>query len=321
MQLGPGVAFTMTASTGPDRASVMDQLKRRLDILVDPIPPDAPIIYFDVPVHLNVGDLMILAGTEALLAHHGRRVSHRFSVRDYSRFLEAVTDRHVLVCHGGGNLGNVWPAHEALRQDILRRFPRNRFVILPQTAHFHDTASAAVLGEAYRVHPDCTLFVRDERSRDLVQRHMGVPCTLAPDMAHFLWRQEHNFRAGEGELLMRRTDREAADSAAVCPGIDWRDLLMPGDSLMFRALARAMTLNASATVQPLLMKAWRLHAGRLVAHAEACFDRCAAIRSDRLHAVILGCLLGKGAAMIDNSYGKLSSYFDTWMPGMVPLER
>ena len=77
-------------------------------------------------------------------------------------------------------------------------------------------------------------------------------------------------------------------------------------------------VNPSVAVQAMLMTSWRPQRDRVIAGATAHFQAKARIRADRLHAVILGCLLGKDVAMDDNSYGKLSSYFDTWMPGLVP---
>ena len=299
----------------------MDALKRRLDALTETIPAESPVIFLDIPMHLNVGDLLIFAGTESLLARHGRRVTHRFSSKDYARFLDAVTDRHVLLLQGGGNLGDLWPEHESVRQDVLRRFPHNRVVIFPQTVHFRNMQNAAACGAAYRDHPDCTLFVRDETSRKLAERHMGVPCRTAPDAAHYLWRSGPTFgadAAGHGELVFRRTDQEAARLELAPGGVDWQDILTPRDRSLFRMQRHAFRLNPSAALQALLMGMWRGHRDRLIARAAAHFRTKARIRADRLHAVILACLLGKEVTMEDNNYGKLSSYFDTWMPGLIP---
>ncbi|MGE0665494.1 MAG: polysaccharide pyruvyl transferase family protein [Sphingomonadales bacterium] len=297
----------------------MAELASRHGALADIVPRGAPVIYADVPVHYNVGDLLIHAGTEALAARHGWRVTHRFSVHDYRHFLDAVTDEHVLLLHGGGNLGDLWPEHEALRQLLLRRF-RNKTVVLPQSMHFQDRAAAESCGEAYREHPDCTLFVRDDASRRVAGAWMGVSCEIMPDMAHALWRSKalSSGASGTGELLMRRTDQEAPGGRPM-EGMDWNDILTRPDRLLLRALVEGMGRNRSPALQRLMANAWRAQAARLVGRAAALFGRHARIRSDRLHAVLLGCLLDKNVAAIDNSYGKLSSYFDTWMPGMVPV--
>ncbi|MEN3975540.1 polysaccharide pyruvyl transferase family protein [Emcibacter sp. SYSU 3D8] len=307
-----------------ERAAAMGALKQRLGALVDAIPADAPVIYLDIPIHLNVGDLLIFAGTERLLARHMRQVTHRFSSKDYARFLDAVTDRHVLLMHGGGNLGDLWPEHESVRQDILRRFPHNRVVVFPQTVHFRDMGNAAACGAAYRDHPDCILFVRDETSRKVAERHMGVPCRTAPDAAHHLWRSGDIYRAdagGRGELVLRRTDQEAAESERAPDGIDWQDIITPADRAIFRMQKHAIRLNSSVPLQALLMGSWRGHRDRVIRRASTHFRTRSRIRTDRLHAVILGCLLGKEVIMEDNNYGKLSAYFDTWMPELIPRGR
>lgn len=304
-------------TAGESQAALMAALGARHDALAGIVPPEAPIIYFDVPVHHNLGDLLIYAGTEALMARFGRRITHRFSVLDYRHFLDAVTDRHVLLLHGGGNMGDLWPGHEAMRQDLLRRF-RNKTVVLPQTVHFRDRA----VGAAYREHPDCTVLVRDTVSRRVAEEWMDVKSAVMPDMAHALWWAGDPFGgapAGRGELCLRRTDKEAAGNLPAGEGIDWRDVLSMPDRAFRRMLVRAMADNRNALVQRALTQAWRWQRDRLVARATTLFARHAAVRSDRLHAVLLGCLLGKDVSIIDNSYGKLSSYFDTWMPGLTSL--
>ncbi len=308
-------------TAGESQAALMAALGARHDALSGIVPPQAPIIYFDVPVHHNLGDLLIYAGTEALLARFGWHITHRFSVLDYRHFLDAVTDRHVLLLHGGGNMGDLWPGHEPMRQDLLRRF-RNKTVVLPQTIHFQDRAAAAACGAAYREHPDCTVLVRDAVSRRVAEDWMGVTCAVMPDMAHALWWSGDPFGggpSGSGELCLRRTDKEAPGGVPASEGIDWRDVLTIPDRVFRRLLVRAMTRNRDARVQRALTEAWRWQRDRLIARAAALFARHESIRSDRLHAALLGCLLGKDVSIIDNSYGKLSSYFDTWMPPLTSL--
>jgi exopolysaccharide biosynthesis predicted pyruvyltransferase EpsI len=37
------------------------------------------------------------------------------------------------------------------------------------------------------------------------------------------------------------------------------------------------------------------------------------VLTDRLHAVILSCLLGRPMVALDNTYGKIGSFVDTWL--------
>ncbi|UIF89512.1 polysaccharide pyruvyl transferase family protein (plasmid) [Cupriavidus necator] len=41
-----------------------------------------------------------------------------------------------IVFHGGGNLGDLYPLHDNFRKLVIKRYPNNKIVILPQTIHF-----------------------------------------------------------------------------------------------------------------------------------------------------------------------------------------
>jgi pyruvyl transferase EpsO len=43
--------------------------------------------------------------------------------------------------------------------------------------------------------------------------------------------------------------------------------------------------------------------------------------TDRLHGVLLALHLGRRVIAVDNNYGKLSSYLDTWLTDGAPLSR
>jgi exopolysaccharide biosynthesis predicted pyruvyltransferase EpsI len=42
--------------------------------------------------------------------------------------------------------------------------------------------------------------------------------------------------------------------------------------------------------------------------------------TNRLHAIILGLLLDRSVIAFDNSYGKLSMYYQSWLTGMGSLD-
>ena len=45
------------------------------------------------------------------------------------------------------------------------------------------------------------------------------------------------------------------------------------------------------------------------------------VLTDRLHAVILSCLLGRPMVALDNNYGKIGSFVDTWLTDWPTLVR
>ena len=65
---------------------------------------------------------------------------------------------------------------------------------------------------------------------------------------------------------------------------------------------------------------WYWHRDNLIADGIRLFSRYEMVLTNRLHAVILGLLLGRSVIAFDNSYGKLSTYYQSWLKGMEKLD-
>src|SRR3546814_20488592 len=83
-----------------------------------------------------------------------------------------------ILIHGGGNMGTLWPKHEAFRLHLLRTHRGHPVVQLPQSIHYADPAAAAEMAEAIRNHGQFTLLVRDARSLAFAERPFD--CALRP---------------------------------------------------------------------------------------------------------------------------------------------
>lgn len=113
----------------------MDGLKNELRQILNVIPPGSNIYYIDIPVHSNGGDLLILKGTEAFFKDYGIHVRARYSVLDFPDSLLIPKD-HIIVLHGGGNFGDLYPQHQRLREKLVSEYPHHRIVMLPQTIFY-----------------------------------------------------------------------------------------------------------------------------------------------------------------------------------------
>ena len=293
----------------------MQALKHSLSALIEKLPAGVPVVYIDYPLHLNVGDLLINLGLERLLQAHGRPILYRFNVKNFHKFSHLIKQEHTLLLHGGGNFGDIWHTHENLRQEIVGKFTKNKIVLFPQTAHFNDMAKVEQYAKVYRAHPDFFMFLRDQRSYDFVKDQFKIPCALAPDTAHFLW-QNNDFipdDAGKGEMVFIRRDVEASTANQQAGSVDWDDLISKYDYGMFKLIEIAIRKNRLKLFQPILQKIWYAYRNYVVHKSVRYFNRFDHIHTDRLHAIILGSLLGKRLTMKDNNYGKLSTYCNNWM--------
>jgi pyruvyl transferase EpsO len=307
----------------------MEELSTALDAALPPLGPARDIVYLDIPDHENVGDRLIHIGAERFLKRHRVTVRYRCTLETYSEaeLRAALRPETVIVLHGGGNFGTVWPAHQRFRENILRAFPERRIVVFPQSIQFDDEASLAASAAVFRAHADVTICVRDRPSEEVARTHFSDRVILVPDMAHALWGvlKETTPPTSAEPLLLVRRDHES--SRGLATGIDWMTFLDARDRRRrdflreqeWRAERWRKRLPVLPIPSPMLFV--RLGGDLLIDRAVALFSPYAVIHTDRLHAILLACLLGREAHYVDNSYGKLSRYVDAWLPGVPTITR
>jgi len=300
-------------------------LRDRLTATIDPLVAgyrDCALVGF--PDSSNVGDSAIWLAELAWLRDIGVRVAYRCHERDYDpKILEESCKDGFILLHGGGNLGDLWPRIQRLRERVIADFPGRRIVQLPQSIHFADRGTLARAREVFDRHHDLTILVRDTVSLDLARREFQATTMLCPDMAFYLGPLSMPREKDVDVLWLRRTDLEAVTHHGAIAGTgtvvtDWLDPREP----MIRRVREA--------VQPLLLRHPRKL--RLLRQlTEASFDyqagqrmdigcrllaRARVVVTDRLHGHILSLLLGIPQVLLDNSYGKLRHFHETWTQAM-----
>jgi len=309
-------------------AAIMNSLKAKLEGILDSFDTTKRVIFFDYPLYLNVGDLLIHLGTERFLSDHNIHIWKRYSADDMPESIRGMDDDVVILCQGGGNFGDLWSRHHPGREKLLACFPRNRIVLLPQSVHFESQDRLRKSMEIFRSHRNCHIFARDAHSLEILQRAGIYRSSAMPDMAQYLW----------GSLLpdtpsvyesqpMRfvRRDKEAK-TYAVLEGegnalhtVDWREILTLSTHRIARLILKAIDLQNRMGFHAQKYWQWRPVQKRAIRDGVKFFSRYRKIYTNRLHAMILGLLLEREVCAFDNSYGKLSSYRDTWLGGMEGL--
>jgi pyruvyl transferase EpsO len=288
----------------------------------------------DFPNHSNVGDNAIWLGEITWLAESGIRLRYRCDVKSYDRtaLAQSIGNDGVILIHGGGNLGDIWPRHQRLRETVIRDFRDRPIVQLPQTMHFQSAESLDRTRAVFDAHPDLTLLLRDETSLELARNEFRAQSLLCPDMAFYLGALPRP-RSPERDIFwLRRGDREAT-SGAEAPAeaglevADWVDGRQPLLDRARRALRRVPARLLSRhpdhrrTVGRMIEATYDWQARRRVRFGCRLLASGSVVVTDRLHAHILSLLLGIPHVILDNNYGKLRRFCETWNTLSSPLVR
>jgi len=322
----------MSASpTKRPHAEVMDELKRKLAGIVEVIPRSKPVIYLDYPMHGNIGDLLIHAGTDKFFADYGYDVIGRFSIHEFclchrpgkplvffkesvGRLDALVKTGAIIVFHGGGNLGDIYPDYQMFRELVIARYPDAPTVILPQSIHFGDQAKRAAVAKTFAAHSRLFIFARDRESLDFARTDCGCEATLMPDMAHALWGSLPRHNSADTRLLnIRRRDPEAVVGlAGDAATFDWDEVISPLDLFLLRLLRKMQSIDTPTRHIVPNHVAWGWYRDYLLRRSIKLVGGYGQVDTDRLHGVILGALLDMPVICQDNSYGKISRYYRDW---------
>ncbi|MDK2759815.1 MAG: polysaccharide pyruvyl transferase family protein [Sphingopyxis sp.] len=291
--------------------------------MLDAVLPAGKLALVDFPDHSNVGDSAIWLGEMAYLRGRDRLPAYYSAIADFddAACTAAIGDGPLLI-HGGGNMGTLWPKHEAFRLHLLRTHRGRPIVQMPQSIHYADPAAASEMADAIRDHGQFTLLVRDARSLAFAERHFDCAIRLCPDAALMLGRQQRAPASVPIFALLRTDHERAADDAALPSGVvadDW----LAEDSTQKRNLRLSLRLGRLFTRDPMAQRAarqrrlaeWRLRRGL------AMLSSGDIVVTDRLHAHILSLLLDIPHVLLDNSYGKVAGFADQWTGDYAGLMR
>lgn len=310
-----------TAQLGtPDNAAffqynvILDKIFGRKDV--------APWALLDFPTHSNVGDSAIWLGSLAILEARFQ-ASPRYVTRNmgFPTDLDKVMPEGPIFFLGGGNFGDLWPGFWEHRVSVIDQFVHRKIVQLPQSIYFVDLRGRA-LRETQRAiskHPDFTLLVRDKPSLEFAQKAFDCPIYLCSDMAFGLRDLSNDEEASVPALALMRDDLEkriegeAPDSLRQYARVtDWIERERPpfSDRAVPYLIKKFPSLNQYLISS--LAAAYRRQATRQLRRGIEILSQGDIIITDRLHGHILSTLMRKKHIVLDNSYGKVFNYINTW---------
>lgn len=290
-------------------------------LLVDalrPIVSDVPrVVLLDYPDHPNVGDSLIWLGELAALRAAGApEPSFVATAGGYQKgAVERALQEGVLLLHGGGNFGDLWPMHEEFRERVMRDFPGRPVVLMPQTMAFRDPAALARAQRTIAAHGNVTLLMRTERSAEAAREAFDARVLLVPDAALALEPLPRPAPKSDEVVYLARTDLEApARGGAALPAwiteTDWLEESLSPWGRAIRAVAERPKIWTR--VAHIFARDFEQLATERCRRGVRTVARGAGLITDRLHGHVLAILLGLPHCVLDNNYGKVRALWDTW---------
>jgi exopolysaccharide biosynthesis predicted pyruvyltransferase EpsI len=304
-----------------DGSNLLSTLNSNLEEAIRPLVPNgARVALIDFPNHANVGDSAIWLGERALLRKLKLIDIYNCDWRTYSQshMAERITDDTVILMHGGGNIGDIWPEGQEFREAIITGFPRNQIVQLPQSISFSDAANLTRARQIFKQHARFSLFVRDKASLQFARDNFDCPISLCPDTAFQLGQLARPNTPSKKVVWLLRSDKESKGFAEQAKALGLEPCDWLSETARFEKVNRVVTglWKPGQKIWQLLdfcigpvydtTAQARLERGlRILSDGEM-------VVSDRLHVHILCLLMRIPHVLLDNSYGKVKNFVDTW---------
>lgn len=314
-----------------------NQIKLLQDKVISTLVPLIQSNYalLDIPDHGNIGDHLIYEGELIFLNKYLSEYKCVHSSSCHSFDKKQISDDTVILLHGGGNLGDIYDLHQNFRLDIIQTFPANRIIILPQTVFYNDCQKLKQDCVVFNSHKNLFICVRDQKSYDLLKDYIDINrIFLLPDMAFFIDLSMYTQPIQEERkaLLMHRIDVEGT----IAPDIqiieslknrglivdieDWPTFYRTFNTRFYNLRNRFRNIFINILLKSSLFPS-------LIKNDTNCkilkqyymkvgiqfMNKYDVVYTTRLHGLILAILLGKRSVLLDNSYGKLSSFYEAWL--------
>lgn len=274
-------------------------------------------ILLDVPYYYNIGDTLIWQGTHDFLKEN--RVRCLMTASKESFDFRVLPSDYVILLQGGGNFGDIWIEHQKFREKVVSSYPDNKIIILPQTIYFKDKKNLCEDADILAKHKNLLIIARDNRSFDVLKKHYYKNrILLLPDMAFCMNLNTFNVPKSTDEriLFFERKDIESNQvykyNEIVPVNVErheWPVMEYGDDSW------RALWMNRIKHRIPSLYDLyWNYILRRYFVQMGIDFiSAYKEVYTTRLHGAILSVILNKEVYLFDNSYGKNSSFYHTWL--------
>lgn len=269
------------------------------------LPTNKRIFIFLAANYGNLGDVAITIAQHNLL-HYWKpdcsivEVPSNCSYSFLKSIIRNITKDDIVTFVGGGNMGDMYPLYENLRQIIVSELPYNRIIQFPITADFSPNNEGPKMQKfakkIYRSHNNFRILARESKTAKFLFNLLNKEIPVVPDVVLTLdYFKQCGFREGISVCLRHDKEKSLADEEAksikniVCKynqPIEYTDTVIDDKLITLE--------NKEAYLNLLLSK----------------FSEKKLIITDRLHGMIFSYITGTPAIVFSNSNGKVERCYE-----------
>lgn len=307
-----------------------EKIQQLQSIIISEISPliTNDYVLWGLPYYSNIGDTLIWEGELEFLKSIPYKCIGTCGWNEYE--YRPLSKDTVILITGGGYFGDVWRKAWDNALSAIERYPDNPIILLPQTIFYESQTLLEADSVRLAKLQNLTVCVRDEVSYQIAKTHFKNTVRLVPDMAFCISKGYlDQWRVAEEDkvLFLKRTDKELggkdvqikAENIDVkdWPTMDCRPTL--GDWLFYKSMGvefhtkRCCTWLHHISEWVVEKLGYYMYRKSMTQRGVQFVSQYKEIYTTRLHVMILSVLLGKRVHFIDNSYGKLSSFYKAWL--------
>ena len=314
-----------------------DKIQQLRSIINEQLLPliNSDYAYLELPYYENIGDTLIWEGTRIFLKQIKYKCLYNASSTTF--YNHRLPKNSTIFLQGGGNFGDLWEGPHSFRKKIIELYPNNKIIIFPQTVWYENPENITADEIFFANHPNVTMCARDKVSFKFMQEHFPKnKVLLVPDMAFFIdfnkFGEINTTKKTERTLYAKRIDKELKND--IWPSFisknaeihDWPTFECKAPKYA-RADYIVGWLNFFANIKGIkpinrLIDLIRAHFYRpqYIKDCVKFINQYDTIYSTRLHIAIASAMKGKKVYLMDNSYGKNFSFYDTWLTDLDNME-
>lgn len=313
----------------------LSKITKLKNLITDELTPliDSDYVLLDIPDHDNIGDNLIWDGELEFLKNIQKKKLYEASFLFFEQ--KRVQRNAVILIHGGGNFGDIYKRTQVERIKIIADNLDKKIIIFPQTVYYQNKENLITDSLIVNSHPDLIFCVRDKSSFEIVKKYFpNTTPKLLPDMAFCI--DPKHFEVppiGHKTLLMKRNDGELGNIPKIegkFDTLDWPTFNLTKEK-RWKKVGRQRRLDKIAIQLqkiPFLNSLVDSRYGIKSINGKEnyiqigidFFSQYDTIYTTRLHGLILGILMGKDMKVLDNSYGKLSGFYQQWLKDFENVE-